>query len=295
MPHDVDFVVGIPRSGMLPASLIALYLNKPLTDIDAFVDGRLYGCGLRLRNKENASLKKVLIVDDSVNSGFAIQEAKEKFSVFKDKYELLYLAPIVTEEGTKKVDIWFEILDYPRIFEWNLFHHPLLETACMDIDGVLNKDPEIDDDGPLYMDFLNTATPLFIPTVTIGTLISCRLEKYRAQTEAWLKKYNIKYNQLVLLNLPDKATRVKWNKHGEWKADFYKKHKSCLFIESSISQAQKIADISQKPVFCLETNKMVTPCLSTQVLMKTKHGFISRFPSVTKLLVKFKKKLCHVE
>ena len=28
-PHDVDLIVGIPRSGMLPANLLALYLNKP--------------------------------------------------------------------------------------------------------------------------------------------------------------------------------------------------------------------------------------------------------------------------
>lgn len=36
LPHDIDLVVGIPRSGMLPANLIALYLNKPFTDIDSF-------------------------------------------------------------------------------------------------------------------------------------------------------------------------------------------------------------------------------------------------------------------
>ena len=29
LPRDFDLVVGVPRSGMLPANLIALYLNLP--------------------------------------------------------------------------------------------------------------------------------------------------------------------------------------------------------------------------------------------------------------------------
>ena len=46
-PHDIDLVVGIPRSGMMPANLIALYLNKPYTDIDSFISGRILGAGRR--------------------------------------------------------------------------------------------------------------------------------------------------------------------------------------------------------------------------------------------------------
>ena len=33
IPHDIDLVVGVPRSGMLPASMIALYLNTKFTSI----------------------------------------------------------------------------------------------------------------------------------------------------------------------------------------------------------------------------------------------------------------------
>lgn len=31
IPRDIDLVVGIPRSGMFPANLLALYLNRPVT------------------------------------------------------------------------------------------------------------------------------------------------------------------------------------------------------------------------------------------------------------------------
>ena len=39
LPKDIDLIVGIPRSGMVPANLIALYLNKSLTDLDSFING----------------------------------------------------------------------------------------------------------------------------------------------------------------------------------------------------------------------------------------------------------------
>ena len=39
LPRDFDLIVGVPRSGMFPANLLALYLNLPVTDIDSFRNG----------------------------------------------------------------------------------------------------------------------------------------------------------------------------------------------------------------------------------------------------------------
>ena len=190
IPHDIDVVVGIPRSGMLPANLIALYLNKRMSDLDSFLEGKLIASGERDKYITKSNIHKVLIVDDSVDSGNAINKAKKKLGPVANSYKLLYLAPIVTPQGTSMVDIWFEILDgNERIFEWNFYHHSFLSNACMDIDGVLNVDPEIDDDGPIYTNYIENAIPLFIPTVPVDTLVSCRLEKYRLQTEKWLKEH----------------------------------------------------------------------------------------------------------
>ena len=47
VPHDIDLVVGIPRSGMLPAMMISLYLNKKVTDLDSFIEGRTFESGER--------------------------------------------------------------------------------------------------------------------------------------------------------------------------------------------------------------------------------------------------------
>lgn len=35
--HDFDLIVGIPRSGMIPAYTIGLYLNIDVTDVSSFV------------------------------------------------------------------------------------------------------------------------------------------------------------------------------------------------------------------------------------------------------------------
>jgi hypothetical protein len=81
-PHDVSLIVGIPRSGMLPANLLALYLNKPFTDIDSFIEGRVYHCGERGAVIHKNEAEKVLIVDDSIASGNALNKVKEKLRPF---------------------------------------------------------------------------------------------------------------------------------------------------------------------------------------------------------------------
>lgn len=258
IPHDIDCVVGIPRSGMLPASLIALYLNTNLGDVESFLNGRCFEIGhSRPHMMRHNTIKKVLIVDDSVGAGGSMTQTKEKLKKIAQEYDFTFLAPIVTSVGKEYVDVFFEVIDDQRIFEWNLFHHGFLENSCIDIDGVLCKDPYIDDDGEQYVHFLQTATPLYIPTAPIGTIISCRLEKYRKLTETWLEKYHIEYKELVMLDLPNKSARVKWGKHGEYKGEFYKSSEHNLFIESSLNQAEIIASISHKPVICIESNSMV--------------------------------------
>lgn len=34
VPEDVDLIVGVPRSGMLAGTLLALHTNRQLTDVD---------------------------------------------------------------------------------------------------------------------------------------------------------------------------------------------------------------------------------------------------------------------
>jgi uncharacterized HAD superfamily protein/adenine/guanine phosphoribosyltransferase-like PRPP-binding protein len=263
VPQDIEMIVGIPRSGLLAANLIALHLNLPLADLETFIAGRNFMGGERLRFSKTAGkpVKNVLVVDDSVYSGFAMRKAKERILNCGIRANFVYACVFLNADARGEVDLFFELCPIPRIFEWNLMHDSIIENACFDIDGVLCRDPTEDenDDGPKYRQFLSTVPPLIVPSVPIGHLVTSRLEKYRDLTEAWMAKHGIKYGKLVMTDYPDKATRVRDGKHGENKANYYRSTTSLLFVESSLHQAKTIVQLTGKSVFCTETREMLSP------------------------------------
>jgi orotate phosphoribosyltransferase len=259
-----DLIIGVPRSGMLPATLLSLYLNCDLTDLYSFLRGEIYPRGnsrktLSIGNIGNYS--NILVLDDSLFSGNELNRVKGLLSKHSLGGNIHYGVVYISPEKTSLVDVYFEKVDNPRIFEWNLFHSKVLENACVDIDGVLCRDPNEseNDDGAAYRQFISNVEPMILPTVKIGYLVTNRLEKYRVETEAWLKKHKIDYNSLYMRELESKADRIRIGKHGEFKADISKKVSANLFIESSISQAKTIVNNSCIDVFCTENWKMYHP------------------------------------
>ena len=121
--------------------------------------------------------RKILVVDDSVNTGHEMQPSRDLIAASKTKHDCLFAAAYVRGRSAGLVDISFEICETPRLFEWNLLHHSYLEYAMLDIDGVLCVDPmeEENDDGPRYLRFLEGASSLLLPTVPVGA-VTCRLE-----------------------------------------------------------------------------------------------------------------------
>lgn len=272
IPRDFDLIVGVPRSGMLPANLLALYLNRPYTDIHSFINGHVYKAGARGQFFDIKQYKKILVVDDSVASGSALNEVKENLKELEKQFEIKYCAVYVIPGKEKVVDYYFETVPLPRYFQWNILNHTTLEKACFDIDGVLCVDPtpEQNDDGPRYRDFILNAAPLFIPGSKIGTIVTSRLEKYRTETETWLKNHHIKYNDLIMLDLPDMAARQKANSHGTHKATAYMSKPYVLFVESEYAQAVEINRLSKKPVLCTANFEMIFK--SESVLYNLKSG-----------------------
>lgn len=266
IPKDIDLVVGVPRSGLLVANIIALHLNVPLADLDGFIEGKVFQSGITRRpndyDNKVKKQKKVLIVEDSVLSGESIQNAKNKIlNINRNDIDVIFFAAYIAPGKESLVDMYLEICDLPRVFEWNIMHHGVVERSCFDLDGVLCIDPteSDDDDGEIYKSFLRQVKPLFVPTKEIGNIVTCRLEKYREETEEWLKKNNIKYKNLIMMDYKSKEERMRAGKHAEYKAKNYKKTNSDLFVESSLNQAISIAKISNKPVYCVEVQKMIYP------------------------------------
>jgi uncharacterized HAD superfamily protein/adenine/guanine phosphoribosyltransferase-like PRPP-binding protein len=275
VPKDVDLIVGLPRSGLLAANLIALHLNLPFTDFEGLIENRILKTGRRMLRRDNylkneLSKTKILLVDDSVQSGSTMRKAKRRLKEVGLENKVIFFAVFVSPEGRSEVDLYFEEIRGYRVFEWNLMHSAIVANSCVDIDGVLCEDPteEQNDDGKRYEEFLLNAKPLHLPSVKIGYLVSCRLEKYRTLTEKWLKRHLIKYGKLYLMDLPSKEARLASNGHAAFKAKIYKNTNATMFIESSIHQARDIANISNSAVLCLETNEMIYPPLVTHSLRK---------------------------
>lgn len=289
IPRDIDLIVGVPRSGMLPANLLALYLNRPYTDIHSFINGHIYKAGARGQFFDIKAFKKILVVDDSVASGSALKECKENLKHLETQFDIRYCAVYVIPGKEKSVDFHFETVPLPRYFQWNILNHTTLEKACFDIDGVLCADPlpEQNDDGEKYIDFVLNAQPLFIPGSKIGTIVTSRLEKYRKQTETWLKANNIRYNELVMLDLPDMAARQKANNHGAHKAKAYASKPYVLFVESEYNQAVEINRLTKKPVLCTANFEIIFN--SESVLYNLKSG--KYLPFLRRYGLKFRNQL----
>jgi uncharacterized HAD superfamily protein len=259
-------VVGIPRSGLLAANLLSLVSNIPLTDLDSLLQGRVYSSGTSTKRTARldrglGDMRRILVLDDSIKSGDAIRRARDQIAVAGVHAEIIFAAVYGLEASHPEVDLIFEQVKNPRIFQWNFMHHIVLEQACVDIDGVLCLDPteQENDDGEAYCRFLSEAVPLYTTSRRISWLVTSRLEKYRDLTEAWLKRQGIEYGELVMLNLPSKEERQRQGVHGSFKADFYRRSKSTLFIESEEGQAETIAKLSGKPVLCVETHQIYLP------------------------------------
>jgi uncharacterized HAD superfamily protein len=262
LPPDIDVVVGIPRSGMLPATMIALAGNLPLADLDGFLEGRLLSTGkTRRENGEpgGAAFAHALVIDDSCRTGGSMREARAKLAGIAHK--VTFAAVYGTDRQTGEVDLVFARVPEPRVFEWNVLHHPIVERACFDIDGVLCLDPtdQQNDDGAEYLDFMLSTPSLHRPRRKIAKLVTSRLEKYRGPTEAWLARHGVRYGELHMLDLPDAATRRRLGVHASFKAQVYRQSDCALFVESEAQQAYDIARLSGKPVLSLAGPRMMMP------------------------------------
>lgn len=242
--HKITGIVGIPRSGMIPASAMAAKLSLPLY---SFVDNKItllnsfsdHG-GYRMRHFQKSD-GKLLFVDDTCNTGRSAQKIKEVFpnSIISAVYS--------TTRGSSNLDYYGKILENPHILSWNFFNSYHVTHSLFDLDGVLSPNIPLDicRDENKYVKFLQEVTPLYyrIPKLfEIKAIVTSRLEKYRDVTEEWLDKHQVKYKRLLML--PTEYKEAKWNNHIETASEF--KSSKCralrprFFVESEIGEARAI-------------------------------------------------------
>lgn len=250
-----DLVVGVPRSGMLPATIMALFWNCKLASLDEFIEGNIMGQG---RRGFNEPINNVLIIEDSYLTGKSMENARKLVNKLQDKYNIKFAA-IYSSVLEPKLDYYYKHLPSSRFFQWNWrYHENLINQSCFDIDGVLcvKPTPQQNDDGERYRHFILNTKPLYIPPYRIGRIITSRLEKFRPETEEWLEKNKVKYEKLIMLKYPTGKFRRLMGHHGLHKANYYTQTNALLFVEDEPWQSQEIAYQSGKPVLCVGNWKM---------------------------------------
>lgn len=253
-----DVIVHCPRSGTIPASLIATYLCKPFASVDEYCAGII-----NVRKSEFKDLNRILLVDDSISTGQQMAGFIRQIKEVKPDCKIYTLA-VYSYSGSKYTLNPTLILDTHNdpdyIYSWFMWKTFRLKHCAVDMDGVLCRDVVVgeDDDGERYDNFLRTAELKFKPfdylkgRDVIGSIVTGRLEKYRKQTEGWLENNGVKYNKLIMCPAKTRDERKLINP-AKWKASIFSWPEYKLFIESSEKEARIIADIARKPVFCIDT------------------------------------------
>ena len=136
IPRDTDLVVGVPRSGTMAGNILALYLNLPFTDLDHFIHGDPLKTGSTRKSarwiRDISEARHVLVVDDSISSGDSMREVRETLEKAGLTCEITTLAVYGLGLSRNMVDICFETVEQPRMFEWNFMHSWQLKYCCLD-------------------------------------------------------------------------------------------------------------------------------------------------------------------
>lgn len=267
--HNVDTVVGIPRSGMLPATMIATHLQKPLADIDTAVRSRrLLRSG---KPDDRGAFGRVLLVDDTANSGASMAAARRILGAAGVPAHTITTCVVWDSSKTPPgaVDIVLAgRLQGPRAFAWNLWKHKRLDRWAFDMDGVLCTEPAGKDKATresFDLWAMELAKPRWLPLRPIGAIITRRPEGNRPATEDWLRRHRVQYGRLIMAPGDTIAeARANTQRLGGtyvWKARELGALSESIeaYIESSDSKARGIHGASRLPVWCTDTQTAYQP------------------------------------
>lgn len=293
IPHGFDLVVGVPRSGMIPATILSVMLDLPLADLEGFLAGRLIGQGSTrpLPTVDDVlGVRSVLVVEDSISSGRSMARARSLLEAARPDVDAAYAAVFAAPEVSQMVDLYFEACPHPRFFEWNLMNSWICGSGAFDLDGVLCRDPtpEENDDGPRYAEFIRSVPVLRRPGQKLGWIVTSRLERYRPETQSWLAAAGIEYEGLAMLDGVSAQERRNLRLHAPFKARVYAGDPTLeVFVESDPRQAREIARLSGKPVLDFASMQLISPARwSKSYATRRVEGFAQQWPAQARSLLR---------
>lgn len=249
LPADTSRVVGIPRSGMIAAAIVATHLHLPLWELTG---GHFRQIALGSRGAWNRS-GRTIVIDDTVFGGHAMRRARHAI-----REEVQYAAVYVRPDHTSDVQYFARSLHHrSHLLEWNFFNNHAIQLAGVgyDFDGVLCRDPTVsDNDEAGYRRWLAVAVPLHLPRAQPVRLIAtARLERYRPETEAWLARWGVRCERLVMNQADSPGGR---GDVAALKAAAYASSITAYFLESDPRQAERIHKLTGKQVICPVISKV---------------------------------------
>lgn len=244
LPPDLAGIAGVVRSGMGPAWQLAAMLHLPLYEFrQQTAEVRPLGHGYRGTIKRPG---KLLIIDDTIAGGRTMRQAQQKF-----RGEAIW-ACIYTVQASLAEQLGALYVEETgaHFLEWNVFNNGPLRRCGVDFDGILCYDPTVPDaDEAGYAAWLAAAAPRWTARkLPIPLIVTARLEKHRAATEAWLKRWGMAWEALEMYPAEDFRQR---KDVAAWKASVLERYPQVtVFIESSNGLAERIAERWQGRVIC---------------------------------------------
>ncbi|MGD9712796.1 MAG: hypothetical protein AB7V46_12085 [Thermomicrobiales bacterium] len=255
LPPEISAIIGVARSGMLPASVLATSLHLPLFALDqerGIV--RSVGHGWRFRQYE-ARKGPVLVIDDTTGSGRSLRMTRQALvrcqSCRTSENEKILASVYCNPDSPLKPDLWSVDLHLPHLLEWNFMNSIVTSVAAFDFDGILCHDAESGGE---------PGTPLYLPRREPVHIITGRRERHRAVTLAWLKKWHVSVASLTMMANDDQR------EIAEYKAEAVKLFAAtaherpfgeAMYVESCPKQARRIAELSGVMVVCPLTREVL--------------------------------------
>lgn len=255
LPSDISAVCGIPRSGTIIAAMLAEWRGIHMVELSELLAGARPWEAPHRRQIPAKTGGRVLLVDDTCWSGRTMRELEPSLQVIETP--VLKSALYAGDKGRPFIDLWGRRLPiFQHSFEWNIGQDCLVRRACFDMDGVLCEDyshpAEEGEWEPRYREHLANARPLRLPGYEIKAIVTGRMEKWRVETQNWLRRHGVRYQHLHMHPAQNDAERRKMGSVPH-KAQHYQRYKDCwIFIESCARQARRIAEATARPVFCMD-------------------------------------------
>lgn len=255
----LDLLVAIPRSGLLPATILSDLLDLPLTDIDGLREGYLLRDAPSVpeprdpgRVVEEAT--QILVIDDSIGHGTQLATTRQALVGLDPAKALHYAAVYVTPESMDSVDIAFEELPWGRYFGWNAMHRASLEDCCLDADGLLwLQGVSFVADTP--------ESAIWKPTKPVGHILTNRSAEERPAMERWLSEQQIQFGTLTMTGTAGRDASRESDDEIRAKSRAYRNLDSKMLISLSYPVSKRLAHASGKPVLCVSAQRIIQPSL----------------------------------